>query len=279
MSAPAGGAGGGGGHRRDLWIVAAWWAGVTVLGEILVGPLLRLYPEAASREGVVSDDAIFYLLRLVVPVVALVVILLVYSMVRFRARAGEVGDAPAQARGGRWAFAWLGVSAALTVSVIFYPGVTGLLEIWKSKTAVNPLTVEVVAQQWEWRFSYPELGIENAETLVLPKGRTVDFVITSRDVIHSFWVPSLRIKKDAIPGETRHLFLTPDRLTSTEEDPMTRVQCAELCGIGHARMRADVRVVAPADFEAWAAEQGGTTASAAEGSLPSTPARAQAVTP
>lgn len=275
MSAPAGR----GGHRRDLWIVAAWWAGVTLLGEVLVGPLVRLYPEAASREGVVSDDAIFYLLRLVVPVVALVVILLVYSMVRFRARAGEEGDAPLQARGGRWAFAWLGVSAALTVSVIFYPGVTGLLEIWKSKTAVNPLTVEVVAQQWEWRFSYPELGIENAETLVLPKGRTVDFVITSKDVIHSFWVPSLRIKKDAIPGETRHLFLTPERLTSTEEDPMTRVQCAELCGIGHARMRADARVVMPADFEAWATAKANAAVPVSGSGTHRAAASAQAVTP
>lgn len=60
---------------------------------------------------------------------------------------------------------------------------------------------------------------------------------------------------------------------------MTRVQCAELCGIGHARMRADVRVVAPADFQAWAAEQAGAAAAAPAGALPETPTRARAVVP
>lgn len=236
---------------RAVRVIAVWWVIVTALGELLVAALIRAYPVVASREGAVSDESIFYLLRFVVPIGALVIITLVYSAARFRAAPGEQGDAAVQTRRAGWVWVWLTISASLTVSFILQPGVTGLTKIWKTQGASDALTIEVTARQWEWRFSYPELGVTDATTLMLPVDRPVDLVITSDDVIHSFWVPALRIKKDAIPGETRHLFLTPDRLLASEEDPMMRVQCAELCGIGHARMRTDARIVSVEDFEAW----------------------------
>ena len=79
----------------------------------------------------------------------------------------------------------------------------------------------------------------NSTELVLPKDRPVDFRIKTADVIHSFWVPEFRLKSDAVPGLTTKIRLTPDRIGRYQ------VVCAELCGIGHATMRQNVRVVAP----------------------------------
>jgi len=244
-------------ERRPLLTILAWWLLVTVVGEWLVGFLVRSYPVVASREGVVSDESIFYLLRFVVPIGALILTTLVYSAVGFRARPDAQDDAPVQTRHAGWVWVWLGLSTALTVSFILHPGVTGLVKIWRTARASDPLVVEVTGRQWEWRFGYPELGVSETAELVLPVDRPVDFVIRSEDVIHSFWVPSLRIKKDAIPGETRHLYLTPDRILATSDDPMMRVQCAELCGVGHARMRAATRIVTGDDFRAWVDDQKG----------------------
>lgn len=246
-------------RARDGWLLLGLWVIFTLLGELLVALLIGGYPEAAAREGAVSDEAIFYLLRWTVPIAVAVILVLVYASLRFRSKDEDGSDAAAQPRNNLWVGGlWVLVSLVIVLGFVRFPGISGLREIWASQAAENPLAVTVVARQWEWSFSYPQLGIEDVGELVLPVGRTVRFDITSEDVIHSFWIPSLRIKKDAIPGETRTLYLTPSRLTSTKEDPMTRVQCAELCGVGHARMRASARVVSPDDFQTWVAQQGGT---------------------
>lgn len=111
--------------------------------------------------------------------------------------------------------------------------------------------VEVTAFQWGWRFAYPDAGfaiegdsIDNPE-LVVPADRQVAFTLNSKDVIHSFWIPSERFKRDAIPGRTNRfnlVFNRPDR---------TFGQCAEYCGLDHATMGFDVTVLAPAEFDRW----------------------------
>ncbi|MBI2911334.1 MAG: cytochrome c oxidase subunit II [Chloroflexi bacterium] len=90
-------------------------------------------------------------------------------------------------------------------------------------------------------------------------GRPVRFEITATDVIHSFWVPSFRTKIDAVPGMITVVYATPDRTGSFQEDYHFRVQCAELCGLGHGIMATPVVVVEPSQFEAWAAQQAGGT--------------------
>lgn len=123
----------------------------------------------------------------------------------------------------------------------------------KAKTldAHRPLLVEVEGRQWAWTFRYlDEAGrIARATTdrLVLPLGRTVEFRVTSTDVIHSFWIPRLGGKIDAIPGHVNIL-----RLRADTAGPM-RGQCAEFCGLRHAHMAFDVDVVAAPDFERWLA--------------------------
>lgn len=240
--------------RRDLIVVGALWLALTALGEAVVELFAAdAFPVVAAREGEVSDEAILFILRVVVPVFAFVGAVIVYAMLRFRAREGEEGDSPVQRRiDRRFAWGWVGATSALTVLVIVHPGITGLRELWRLDDPADPLVVEVTASQWEWRFTYPEQGRADQEELVLPVGRPVRFLLSSEDVVHSFWVPAFRIKEDVVPGETRELVVTPNRLVSTTTSPLARVQCAELCGPGHPEMRSAVRVVREAEFAAWA---------------------------
>jgi cytochrome c oxidase subunit 2 len=82
----------------------------------------------------------------------------------------------------------------------------------------------------------------------------VKFEITGTDVLHSFWVPAFRMKIDAVPGKVTTLYVTPTVVGAFDDDPNMRVQCAEICGTGHARMRTQVVVVEPDEFEEWLAE-------------------------
>lgn len=120
-----------------------------------------------------------------------------------------------------------------------------------------PLRVEVTAHRWYWDVHYPATGVRLRDELRLPVGQPVDIRTTSQDVIHSFWVPRLAGKLDAIPGRSLHLRLQADA-------PGTyRGQCAEFCGIGHAHMAFVVHALPPAAFEAWM--QGAAAAAPAGG--------------
>jgi cytochrome c oxidase subunit II len=112
------------------------------------------------------------------------------------------------------------------------------------------LQVDVTAQQFAWRFEYPEEGVTSTE-LHVPIDRQVEFKLDALDVIHSFWVPEWRVKKDAVPGQRTSVVATPDRLGNYE------VVCTELCGIGHSTMRAPVVVESQEDFDQWVSDQGG----------------------
>jgi cytochrome c oxidase subunit 2 len=108
--------------------------------------------------------------------------------------------------------------------------------------------VEVTAQQFAWSFRYPEEEITTGR-LVLPIGQQVELRMTAKDVIHAFWVPEWRLKQDVVPGITTRLLVTPSRLGAYD------VICTELCGLGHAVMRAKALVLERADFDAWVREQ------------------------
>ena len=113
------------------------------------------------------------------------------------------------------------------------------------------LTVDVTAAKWEWRFRYPAYGIVHRsgtagdQPLVVPADRAIRFNLTSQDVIHAFWVPELRFKRDLFAGTVEHVTLTFTRLGRFKG------QCAEFCGLRHAEMLFHVRVLAPRRFAAW----------------------------
>lgn len=108
-----------------------------------------------------------------------------------------------------------------------------------------PLTVEVTGHQWWWELHYPGTGVRLRNELRLPVGRPIEVHVRSSDVIHSFWVPRLGGKLDAVPGRTLRLRLQAD------EAGTFRSQCAEFCGVGHAHMVMQVHAMEPAAFDAW----------------------------
>ncbi|OOG21016.1 cytochrome c oxidase subunit II [Thioalkalivibrio denitrificans] len=113
------------------------------------------------------------------------------------------------------------------------------------------LEVHVTARQWHWDVHYPDGDISLSNEVHIPAGRPVDVHVTSVDVIHSFWVPRLGGKLDAIPGRTNVLRLQADAPGSY------RGQCAEFCGTGHAHMHFTVIAHDPEDFDAWRTEAAG----------------------
>jgi cytochrome c oxidase subunit 2 len=126
--------------------------------------------------------------------------------------------------------------------------------------SADRMVVNVTSQQYEWGFEYPAQGAIETRELHVPVDRQIEFKLHALDVIHSFWVPEWRIKKDNVPGITTRAIVTPNRIGTYN------LICTELCGFGHATMRAKVVVESQAEFDQWAAEQAAAAAPAAGGS-------------
>ncbi|MBU8900447.1 cytochrome c oxidase subunit II [Corallococcus sp. H22C18031201] len=119
---------------------------------------------------------------------------------------------------------------------------------WFTTPPKDSMDVYVMGKQWMWKFSYPE-GPNGVNVLHVPANRPVRLLITSRDVIHSFFVPSFRIKMDALPGRYTQAWFEATK-------PGTyQVLCTEYCGLSHSKMLAEVVVMAPEDYDTWIKEQ------------------------
>jgi cytochrome c oxidase subunit 2 len=248
-------------RQQDLFVVGGLWVVLSLAGEFLADAALQRWPIVVTEEGRITADAFAFLLRVGVVIFVLVALLIAYSAIRFRAPREDPADQPvdasAQHRGSRaFTLGWVTITTALNVAFIVYPGAVGLGDLARLERAAesgDPVIVEVAARQWGWSYRYPGLGIEAATELALPVDRPAKLLLTSTDVIHSFWVPAFGIKKDVVPGQTMVLYVTPTTIASTEVDPRMRAQCAELCGVGHAEMRSAVRILSGADFADWIA--------------------------
>ena len=120
----------------------------------------------------------------------------------------------------------------------------------------DALKVEVIGHQWWWEFRYPEYNIVTANELYLPTGRTVNFELKTKDVLHSFWIPQLGAKRDLISNRTNYVWFTTD----SSAGGVWNGFCTEYCGASHANMHFRVFTVTPEQFESWAAWQAGPAA-------------------
>jgi cytochrome c oxidase subunit 2 len=174
---------------------------------------------------------------------------LVYTALRFQRRDDRL---PKQTHGQRSLEIGFTLATTLLVMVLFVPSCQQIAFAQKAAPE-DALQVEVTGHQWWWEFYYPAYDLVTANELVLPAGKTANFRVTSTDVIHSFWFPRMGGKRDAVPGRTVHMWFTP-------VDPgVYEGQCVEFCGSSHANMLMHLRVVSPADFEAWVAGQKAAT--------------------
>ena len=201
-----------------------------------------LLPPLASVQGAIIDWLFDLHFKLIAFLFALVIVFMLYSIFVFRRKAGESGDGQHIHGNTVLEIAWTAIPLIVVV-IMGYIGVVTLRDVTAAST--DEMVIEVTSTQWKWRFDYPEQGLTSTD-LVLPVNRPVRFDITATDVIHSFWVPEFRMKQDAVPGAINVLRVTPSVIGDY------KVRCAELCGLGHALMLADVRVVSDLDFEEWA---------------------------
>jgi cytochrome c oxidase subunit II len=205
------------------------------------------FPTSAAGSADQIDTVYDVLLICSVPIFVLVMTVALYSVIRFRAKPGDMRDGPPIHGNTRLEVIWVTIPFLMVTALAIYGWI--VLDDIEAKQP-NELVVKVTGQQFTWSFEYPAEKVSSTE-LVLPNGRPVEFRIQTKDVIHSFWVPQFRLKSDAVPGLTTKIRVTPDRIGRYE------VVCTELCGIGHAVMRQNVRVVPPAEFDSWLGEQQG----------------------
>jgi cytochrome c oxidase subunit 2 len=201
--------------------------------------------EEASTAAPKIDDLLNVMIVLSSFVFSLVMVMLFYALWKFRAKPGDESDGEPIHGNTRLEVAWTVIP---TIIVLFGAGYSWSVLNDIEEKADNPLTVDVFSQQYAWSFGYP--GKDNVWSqgeLHVPLDRQVQFKLHSQDVIHSFWVPEWRIKKDNVPGITTTAIVTPDKLGTYQ------LICTELCGFGHAAMRATVVVERPADFRKWVA--------------------------
>jgi cytochrome c oxidase subunit II len=173
---------------------------------------------------------------------------ILFAVIRYR-RAGEARG-PSEAPVAE--FLYVIVLAGI---VAFLVSQTFRTEAKVDRVSARPaLRVDVTAAKWSWRFSYPAYGISivsadvRPATLVVPTHQTVRFRLTSLDVIHSFYIPALRFKRDAFPGKATTFDLVFDR-------PRFMGECAEFCGLHHADMRFSAEAIPGAEFRRWALER------------------------
>src|SRR5437588_591899 len=187
-----------------------------------------------------------------VPIFVLVETVVLFSVWKFRMRPGqELQDGPPIHGNTRLEVVWTAVPAILIVGLVTY-AYTVLRSNEDSKK--GEMTVNVTERQFAFEFSYQNGGkTVVSPQLYLAKGQPVQFKLRSLDVIHSFFVPQFSEKLDAVPGITTTLRVTP---TKTGTFP---AECTELCGAGHALMRATVNVVSPQQLQSWLQSQPANT--------------------
>ena len=218
-------------------------------------PLTSLAPEGPSAESIQ---------KLVIPVTAiagivffLVIGAIVFITWKFRERKDSDPDEfPSQIHGQTTLEIGWTILPALILAGIAVGTVMTIINL--NREEPNSIKVQVAGQQWWWEYRYDLNGdgnfagpedITTATELVIPAGKPVQVTTTSNDVIHSFWIPGLNGKKDAVPGLYNPLKLQAD------EPGVFRGQCTEFCGLSHANMRMLVRAVSSSDYDAWVRNQ------------------------
>ncbi|MGH2471692.1 MAG: cytochrome c oxidase subunit II [Candidatus Limnocylindria bacterium] len=209
-----------------------------------------LDPRGAQAESIAF--VYWVLFACAVVVLAIVIGALTYSGIKFRDRPGRVAQ---QFHGSNTLeLIWTVVPTLMVIS--FTALSWDRLNVINNVDAGSTMTVKVQGVQWAWNFTYPDqqmfklkdgTTLQAGEQLDIPVGQKIKLELTATDVIHSFWVPNIGGKKDAVPGHTTTMWIQADQ-------PGTyKGQCTEFCGDGHADMLITVVAHPPSDYAAWAA--------------------------
>ena len=227
-------------------------ASVPLAAAILL--LTGCLPEAVTNQS--RDVADLYTLFMGAAAVVFVVVvgLLSWSIIRYRGQPGADAPLPTQTAGHLgFEIAWWALPSALVVVLVIFTGIV-LAQVDARETDPE-VPVEVEGFQWGWRFTFPDADVVvtgnagDPPTIHLPVDRTIAFLISSQDVIHSFYIPNFLVKRDAVPGRENRFDVVID------EEGTYGGQCGEYCGLYHSRQLFSIEAESEPEFEAWLAEQ------------------------
>jgi cytochrome c oxidase subunit II len=193
---------------------------------------------ATGLSGEVVNQVFFYILAITVFLLALITFLMVYFVIRYHRKRSPQ---PAEIKENTWLEIIWTVVPTLLVLTMFYYGLTGFNFL--KRAPQDAMKVKVIARQWSWLFEY-ENGLRSTE-LKVPVGKPIKLLLTSQDVIHSFYAPAFRIKQDVVPGMVNSLWFQ-----STEVGEFD-VLCSQYCGLQHAKMLTKIIVLPEEGFKKW----------------------------
>jgi cytochrome c oxidase subunit II len=211
--------------------------------------LTRFWPERASVYAGHVDVLMWSFTAVVALLSGPVFILIALFAVKYR-RGKRADRTQTGARDVLIEVSWSVIPFLLTVGFFVY---AAWMFFQLHRPPAGALTIDVVAKQWMWKFQHPQ-GQAEINDLHVPAGQPVKLVMTSQDVIHSLYLPALRIKQDVLPGRYTTLWFTADT------PGVYRVLCAQFCGADHALMGGALYVLRPADYARWlqASQNGGS---------------------
>jgi cytochrome c oxidase subunit 2 len=203
-------------------------------------------PVAASREAGRIHFVIWFVVAICIAIFAIVAAVMIYAVAHFRVQDDDWEDGPPIHGHTGLEITWTAIPFVIVTAIAI---VSAIVLSRNDAQAQNTLRVNVLAQQFEFTFSYPDAKNVTSPVLRLPNDRSVELYMRSLDVIHSVFVPQFSQKEDVVPGLVTQLHITPDRLGTFP------LECTELCGLGHSLMRTEAIVMKPAAFDAWLRQQ------------------------
>jgi cytochrome c oxidase subunit 2 len=240
------------------------WVVLSVIGVLLVifalGP--HMPPGSSTAQAHAQHTANLVITAILTPITIGLLVYFAYALTTFRQHGDVIEDGPPIHGNSRAQSAWL----ISTITIVLFLAAYGTYALYATESNAagsgggqgptlisspppGALQVQVVSQQWQFTYRYPQYGGVETTQLALPLGRTVVFHVTSLDVIHSFWAYQLGVKADANPGVDNVAFVKLRGPTTFD------IRCAELCGLWHGYMYDKGRVVDPAEFDTWIRSQ------------------------
>jgi cytochrome c oxidase subunit 2 len=241
-----------------LWVITS--AILTPIVVFVLAPGLPPGNGTVQAAGQVTDNTV--LLGIAAPITMGVIVFFVYSLIAFRERTPQVAaEGPAMRGHAGIQLWWIVITSGIVLFLAAYGSVRMLedgagggqgptpIAAVDPPHGAKPLQVQVVAQQWSFNYRFPSYGGIEVPNVELPAHSTIEFHVTSLDVIHSWWAYQLGVKADANPGADNIAYVQT-------RGPMTfNVHCAELCGVWHGYMFGVGHVVPKAQFATWIAAQ------------------------
>ena len=225
------------------------------------------FGDAASEERGPIDTLMDVMIVLSAFVFAIVMVMFGYAIWKYRAKPGDESDGEPIHGNTRLEIAWTVIP---TIIVLFGAGYSWIVLDDIEAKADDRMPLHVTSQQFKWTFEYPEIQVDGqplrTNELHTPVDRQLEITHIALDVLHSFWVPEWGIKRDGVPQGRSGDEVDDEFVVTPNEEGTYSVVCTELCGLGHATMRATVVVESQEEFDEWVSEQSEPATASSSGS-------------